>query len=182
MIRMKARLSFSVSLSSSARFLALLLLLVSCRKIVDYPDEPVISFTSVISKDSSDVLDNPVKRVTLTFHLTDGNGDVGLTNADTTGPFHKDSLYYYNLFLQEYKMENGNYVEVPAPDGLRRYRIPDLTPTGQNKTLIADISVTVEYPYSIADPLPYTDFRYEFYVVDRALNISNRDTSAAIIW
>lgn len=174
------RMNFNLSIS--ARYLVFLLLLVSCRKIVDYPDEPAISFTSVISKDSSDVLDNPVKRVTLTFHLTDGNGDIGLSPADTTGPFHKDSVFYYNLFLQEYKKENGNFTEVPAPAGLRRYRIPDLTPTGQNKTLIADISVTIEYPHSISSPLPYSEFRYEFYVTDRSLNISNRDTSSSVIW
>jgi len=169
-------------LSTSAKFLALLLLLAACKKIVDYPDEPVISFVSVSTKDSTDVLDNPVKRVTVTFHLTDGNGDIGLGITDTTGPFNKDSAFYYNLFLQEYKKENGSFTEVPAPDGLRRYRIPNLTPTGQNKTLIADISVTVEYPYSISNPLPFNEFRYEFYVVDRSLNMSNRDTSSVITW
>lgn len=170
------------SLSKTAKYLACLLILVACKKIVEYPDEPVISFTSVTSADSTDVLDNPVKRVTLTFHLTDGNGDIGLGITDTTGPYNKDSVYYYNLFLQEYKLENGTFTEVPAPDGLRRYRIPDLTPTGQNKTLIADISVTVEYPFSASNPLPFNEFRYEFYVVDRALNISNRDTSSVITW
>lgn len=169
-------------LPAYARYFALLLLLISCRKIVDYPDEPVVSFTSVFSKDSSDVLDNPVKRVTVTFHVTDGNGDIGLEMTDTTGPFNKDSAFYYNLFLQEYKMENGVFTEVPPPGGIKRYRIPDLTPTGQNKTLVADISVTIEYPYSNADPLPFREFRYEFYLVDRSLNISNRDTTSIISW
>jgi hypothetical protein len=164
------------------KFLVLLLLLAGCKEVVDYPDEPAISFTSAVSKDSTDVLDNLIKRVTVTFHLTDGNGDIGLAPADTTGPFNKDSAYYYNLFLQEYKVENGILTEVPAPDGLRKYRIPDLTPSGQNKTLIADISVTIEYPYSLTDPLPFRNFLYEFYVVDRSLNISNRDTTSVITW
>ena len=169
-------------LSTSAKFLALVLLLVACKKVVDYPDEPVISFVSLLSKDSTDVLDNPVKRVTLTFHLTDGNGDIGLGVTDTVGPFNKDSAFYYNLILQEYKKENGSFSEVPAPSGLRKYRIPDLTPSGQNKTLIADISVTIEYPYSLSSPLPFNEFRYEYYVVDRSFNISNRDTSSVVIW
>lgn len=169
-------------LSNSLKFFVLLLLLAACRKIVDYPDVPAISFTSVISLDSTDVLGNPIKRVTVTFHLTDGNGDMGLGTADTTGPFSQDSAYYYNLYLQEFKKENGAFTEVPAPGGLRRYRIPDLTPTGQNKTLIADISVTVEYPYSSTTPLPFNEFRYEFYVIDRSLNLSNRDTTSATVW
>ncbi|MCX6226692.1 MAG: hypothetical protein NTV01_18410 [Bacteroidia bacterium] len=169
-------------LRASAKYLAILVILIGCRKIVDYPDIPVISFTSVITKDSADVLDNPVKRVTATFHLTDGNGDMGLKNTDTIGPFNKDSAYYFNLFMQEYKKENDSFTEVPAPGGLKKYRIPDLTPSGQNKTLIADISVTIEYPYSIDNPLPFNEFRYEFYVVDRSLNISNKATSSVIIW
>jgi hypothetical protein len=107
---------------------------------------------------------------------------MGLGTADTTGPYHKDSIYYYNLIMQEYKNSNGSFTEVPAPGGLRQYRIPDLTPSGQNKTLIADISVTVEYPYSSSNPLPFNEFRYEFYVVDRSLNISNRDTTSVVVW
>lgn len=170
------------SISSAVKFLVILLLLVGCKKIVTYPDVPAISFISVISKDSTDYLDNPVKRVTLTFHLIDGNGDMGLGASDTEGPFHVDSTYYYNLFIQEYQRENDTFTEVPAPGGLKRYRIPDLTPTGQNKTLIADISVAIEYPYSLENPLPFDAFRYEFYVVDRSLNISNRDTSSVVIW
>jgi len=176
MIRMK------LSIATSVKYLAFLLLLAGCKKVVDYPDEPAISFTSVISADSADVLENPVKRVTVTFHLTDGNGDIGLGITDTTGPFNKDSAFYYNLFLQEYKNDNGSFTMVPAPGGLKKYRIPDLTPTGQNKTLIADISVTIEYPYSGSNPLPFKEFRYEFYCIDRSFNISNRDTSSIISW
>lgn len=153
-----------------------------CRRIVVYPDEPSITFTSIVSVDSTDVLDNPIKRVTLAFHLIDGNGDIGLKASDTTGPYHKDSLYHYNLFIREYKLENGFFVEVPEPDGLKQFRIPDITPGGQNKTLMADISVTIEYPYSDQTPLPFSTFRYVFHVADRALNISNRDTTSVISW
>ncbi len=153
-----------------------------CRKIVDYPDEPIISFTAVAVVDSFDVLANPVKRVTLTFHLTDGNGDMGLSLTDTSGPYNKDSLYYYNLFIREFAKKDTSFDPVPDPDGLKRFRIPDITPTGQNKTLIADISVTMEYPYNEFTPLPFNEFRYHFYVVDRSLNISNQDTSSVIVW
>jgi len=171
-----------IRLSTSVKILALLALLPACKKVVDYPNEPSIRFTEISSKDSTDVLNNPVKRVTLTFHLIDGDGDMGLSSSDTTGAFNKDSSYYYNLFIQEFKRENGGFVEVPAPDGLKTYRIPDLTPSGQNKTLIADISVTIEYPYSSKNPLPFKDFRYVFHVVDRSLNISNSDTSSVLSW
>jgi len=162
--------------------IVLLALGFSCKPVVDYPDEPEVSFTSVIVKDSVDVLDNPVKRVTLTFHLIDGNGDIGLSDTAKSGPFHPDSLYYHNLFIQEYELENGTYNKVPEPAGLKKFRIPDITPSGQNKTLIADISVTLEYPWSESSPLPFSEFRYDFFVVDRALNRSNTDTSTTVRW
>ncbi len=172
----------NLRLSTSAKYLTLLLLLAGCKKVVDYPDIPAISFTSLISQDSTDVLQNPVKRVTLSFHLTDGDGNIGLSPTDITGPFSPDSAFYYNLFIQEYQKVNGIFTLVTTRGGLKTYRIPDLTPSGQNKTLIADISVTIEYPYTYADPLPFKEFRYEFYVVDRTFNLSNRDTSAVIVW
>lgn len=157
-------------------------ILPACRKVVDYPDTPAIEFMSLFSTDSTDVLGNPVKRVTLTFHLVDGNGDIGLGPKDTAGPFREDSLYYHNLFIREYSRDGGGFTAVPEPGGLKKYRLPDLTPSGQNKTLIADVSVTIEYPYSSSSPLPFNEFRYEFYLVDRALNLSNRDTSSVIVW
>jgi hypothetical protein len=159
-----------------------LLAATSCNPIVDYPDEPVISFTQVVVRDSVDVLNNSVKRVTITFHLTDGNGDIGLGTGDTTGAFHKDSIYYNNLFIREFEKIDGEFVAVSEPLGLKKYRIPDLTPSGQNKTLIADISVSLEYPYSGGNPLPFSEFCYQFYVVDRELNYSNTDTTSVIVW
>jgi len=158
------------------------LVLSGCRRVVVYPDEPSITFTSLVSVDSADVLQNPVKRVTLTFHLIDGNGDIGLKASDTTGAYHKDSLFHYNLFIREYMLDGESFVEVPDPDGLKRFRIPDITPGGQNKTLMADISVSIEYPYSDQSPLPFSIFRYRFHVVDRALNLSNQDTTSIISW
>ncbi|MFH0760425.1 MAG: hypothetical protein V2A67_02835 [Bacteroidota bacterium] len=162
--------------------LMLILSASSCNPVVDYPDEPVISFTSVDVRDSVDALDNTIKRVTITFHLTDGNGDIGLGTSDTTGVFHQDSLYYNNLFIREFEKIDGEFVAVPEPVGLKKYRIPDITPSGQNKTLIADISVSLEYPYSGSTPLPFSEFCYQFYVVDRELNISNTDTTSVIVW
>ncbi len=160
----------------------LLILLLGCKKTVDYPDIPAVSFTEVTSMDSVDALGNRVKRVTVTFQLIDGNGDMGLDAIDNTGPFAEDSAYYFNLILKTFKGENGIFTAVPDSEGIKKYRIPNITPSGQNKTLIADISVTLEYPFSNAGSLPFKEFRYEFYVIDRSLNFSNTDTTSVIVW
>ena len=161
---------------------ATLILGAACKPIVDYPDEPQVSFTEAKVKDSTDALGNQVKRVTITFHLIDGNGDMGLSDTAKSGPFAQDSLYYHNLFIREFMETDGIFTAVPEPAGIKKFRMPDLTPSGQNKTLIADVSVTLEYPWSESMPLPFKTFRYEFFVVDRALNHSNTDTTSVLTW
>lgn len=158
------------------------LTLISCKKIEVYPDEPQISFVQVLVRDSTDVLDNPVKFVKLTFEVIDGDGNIGLEEADTIGPFHRDSQYYYNLFIREYEKVGEEYIEVTDTKFPRNYRIPDLTPEGQNKTLKASIDVEMEYRYSNANPLPFSEFKYFYYLVDRDLNKSNVDTSTLIVF
>lgn len=166
------------------RLLILLLIVISlgCQKIEVFPDEPQITFSSVLVKDSSDILDNPIKYVKLVFDLIDGDGDVGLSEGDTTGPYHRDSLYYYNLFIKEFEKVGDDYIEVTDVEFPRYYRIPDLSPEGQNKTLKASISVEMEYRYSSANPLPFKEFKYFYYLVDRALNKSNEDTSSLVVF
>jgi hypothetical protein len=160
----------------------ILTLTFACKKIEVYPDEPQISFKSVIVRDSTDILDNPIKAVKLIFEVIDGDGDIGLDESDTTGPFHRDSAYYYNLFIKEYEKIGENFVEVPNVNFPRYFRIPDLTPQGQNKTLKAEITVNMEYRYSDSNPLKFTEFKYFYYLVDRNLNKSNEDTSSLVIF
>jgi len=163
-------------------FILCALLLAQCRKIENYPDEPQISFTEVIVKDSTDVLENKIKHVTLNFRVIDGDGDIGLDEGDTLGPFSRDSAYYYNLFIKEYEKIGNEFIEVEDNEFPRNYRIPDLTPEGQNKTLIANVSVEIEYGYSDISPLRFTEFKYYFKLVDRSFNFSNTDTSSLIVF
>ena len=152
-----------------------------CRKIEDYPDEPQIEFLDLVVKDSTDVLDNKMKHVTLKFRVIDGDGDVGLYESDTFGPFSRDSAFYYNLFIDEYKKVGDEYEKI-TNQFPRNYRIPYLTPEGQNKTLIANVSVEIEYGYSEFNPLPFKEFVYMFNIVDRSFNYSNTDTSSLIVF
>lgn len=154
--------------------------LISCKKIEIYPDEPMITFKSVIVKDSSDILDNPIKYVKLVFEVRDGNGDIGLDDQDTIGPFHRDSLYYYNLYIKEYEKIGDDYIEVEDNNFARNFRIPNLTPEGQNKTLKAEVSVEMEYRYSESNPLKFKEFKYFYHLYDRAFNKSNVDTSTLV--
>ncbi|MFC2117622.1 hypothetical protein ACFLSY_03135 [Bacteroidota bacterium] len=151
-----------------------------CTKIENYPDIPRITFNDVIVKDSIDVLGNNTKVVDLSFIVYDGNGDIGLNESDSFPPFNKTSIYYYNLFIKEFEKIGDDFFELTDTEFPRNYRIPMITPKGQNKNLKATINVAIEYSYNDQNPLPFSIFKYEFYLVDRALNQSNTDTSTTI--
>ena len=147
---------------------------------MNYPEIPEISFENVYVIDSVDILDNKTKVVELLFTVIDGDGDIGLKEQDTIGPYNKDSTYYYNLFITELEKVNGSFIEVENTLFPRNYRIPYLTPEGQNKNLKATVKVSIEYSYNDRNPLAFNVFKYEFYLVDRQLHHSNIDTSTTI--
>jgi hypothetical protein len=60
------------------------------------------------------------------------------------------------------------------------YRIPVITPTGQNKTLEGEIAVALQ-PFPTDPGSPYDTVRYSVKMVDRALNESNTVLSNAVI-
>jgi hypothetical protein len=161
----------------SKRIIGLLILttiIVSCVRIKNLPDEPMVEFRSFTLFDSTDILGNELKAGVLTFYFEDGDGDLGLaapdsiTTADTT-----------NLFFTLYRKTDGVFHEVGDDDFLKpsAYRIPYLEPIGQNDILTGTIDITMMYfIYSDTDTL-----YYNFYVKDRAGNISNTDSTCVIV-
>lgn len=76
--------------------------LTTCKTIPDFPLQPVIKYKSVIVNKSGSVI-NGVK---LELEFTDGDGDLGLSSNDDTGPFAPNNDIfgnptndnYYNIF------------------------------------------------------------------------------------
>jgi hypothetical protein len=161
--------SFQNRKMKSIKYIVLLILgvsvIFSCRKIEQLPPEPSISFISFAVFDTTDILGNVSKGGRLKFHFEDGDGDLGLdaptTNQDDTT----------NLFLTLYRKKDGK-MNVALPSDLlypHSYRIPYMEKLGVNKILKGTISVTFLYLfYSNSDTI-----KYDFYIKDRALNVSN---------
>ncbi len=154
----------------------------SCLKPVSYPNEPNLETISYTKMGDS---------LMLSMTFTDGDGDIGLDPADTTGDFSSSSFYHYNLYVQYYEMMNGTWVKgtqdpsgenSPLADTVNfTYRIKNLTPVGQNKTLKGTINVTVE-------PIYYNPFsnhndtiKLGVVLIDRALNVSSQIETEPII-
>lgn len=142
----------------------------SCKKIRQLPPEPIISFTGFSMFDSTDILGNTHKAGILEFYFEDGDGDIGLeqpypgdTNQDTT-----------NLTFYLYLKENGLFT---LPSDTLGYRIPYIERIGQNQILQGTIEITFLYiGYNESDTL-----FYEFFIKDRAGNISNTSESCEIV-
>jgi hypothetical protein len=145
----------------------------SCRKIQQLPAEPHIEFKSFAVFDTVDILGNDLKGGRLKFYFEDGDGDLGLdAGSDKQG----DTT---NLFFTLYRKENGNMVPAQDNDPLKpaSYRIPFMERLGQNKILKGNISVTFLYLfYSKKDTI-----RYDFYIKDRAQNVSNQSSTCEIV-
>jgi hypothetical protein len=163
-------------------FVACAVLLGSCTEKTEFSEIPFIQFTkfeqlkNAAGKDSIGILK---------LYFTDGDGDMGLSSADTLPPYNKGSLYYYNFFITYFEKQNGVWTKVvlpppfPGADTLtNNSRIPNLTPTGQNKSLEGEISMQLftNNPFS-----PYDTIRYDVRICDRALNMSNLVQTSEII-
>lgn len=144
----------------------LLLALGSCGKLQTLPDEPLIEYTSFTVFDTIDILGNTVKGGKLKFYFEDGDGDLGLPTPSQEIEF--DSI---NLFIELYRLTDGVIVPAAGDDPLKPtgYRIPYMKRIGQNTILKGDAIVLFYYLF-------YTEedsIRYDFYVKDRADNVSN---------
>jgi len=154
-------------------FILPLITVISCRKIEQLPPEPKIEFLNFAVFDTT-ILGNFCKGGRLSFHFEDGDGNIGAqppdgTEGDTT-----------NLFFTMFRKVGGVMTEVPGNDKLKPsdYRIPFMERTGQNKMIKGTIAITFFYlDYSEKD----TDtIRYDFYLKDRADNLSNTESTGEI--
>jgi len=153
----------------------LVILLTGCPEIQQLPDTPRIEFESFTLSEKTDDLGNEIILGELVYLFEDGDGDIGMPEADSIAP---DDSSEYNLFLTLFKKIDMEYIEV-GEDELGAplfYRIPYVEPReGQNKTLQGNIKIEFEYL-----TLDYDTIRYDFYMYDRARNKSNTESTTDI--
>lgn len=167
------------------------LVVTSCQKPVEYPIEPRIEyqgFTYLFNVDSTFS-----GQGVLSFSYTDGDGDLGLDNADTLYPFGLNDAHYYNLIIDYLKCINGEFVKIPL--------LSPHVPTSPADTLVLfdtvtfnarfkrlrdseepkAVSGTMDYTLTVQNPLsPNDTVKFEFHILDRALHESNVIRTEAI--
>ncbi|MEX1133027.1 MAG: hypothetical protein WEC15_07390 [Flavobacteriales bacterium] len=165
--------SVPVSFAKVAVLAAVLIFAVGCFPKEQFPVEPSITMKSFEQFGDS---------ASLTISFTDGNGDIGLEPSNLQPPFDTGSTYFHNMFLEYEELQNGVWVR-PTLAIPFYYRIPNITPTGQNKVLEGDIAVALKpWPVFPAPPgSPNDTIRFSVQLVDRALNLSNTELTEQVI-
>lgn len=171
-----ASLSFSNWHKNTRWLMKFFLLLVTsfagCQKIESISNIPQISFLRSETSLSTDALDSKNKRVIVHFTLADGDGNFGLTEADSLPPF---SVNKNNCYVKVQFKQNKKWI---AKDSTIGYRIPYIgSSNGQAIVLRAETRITFDYPEA---NYPFDSVRYEIWVEDRDFNMSNRITTPAI--
>ena len=150
-------------------FIVLLTLFFTCKKREEFSEIPYLEFTKYEIKDSVDALGNITKLCELHLYFTDGDGDIGLFDEDTIPPFE------YNLFVNYFEMKNDSLQQINVNPPYH-IRMPNLIPTGQNKSLKVDVKYDVNVTYRNSDTI-----KFELKLFDRALNESEWVSSSLII-
>lgn len=166
-------------------FLALLLILCTCQKPVEYPVEPKITyegFTYLINADSTFSGEGIIS-----FAYTDGDGDLGLDESDTLPPFGFRDAHYYNMVIDYLKCVNGEFVKTPLLSWNPQAQAFDTVTFNARFRRLRDseepkaISGTMEYKLTVQNPLsPNDTVKFEIRILDRALHESNVIQTEAI--
>ena len=155
-----------------------IIFLAACQDKIEYPIEPAITFQGlsyVMNADSTLTGD-----VVLSIGYTDGDGDLGLNDADTLYPFGPNDPHYYNMIIDYLKWNGSAFVETPLLNWNSQTQTFDTVSfNARFKRLVftdevISISGTFEYKMRVYNPLsPNDTIKFKVHIIDRALHESN---------
>ena len=176
-------MKFKTPVNRSFSYAAALFLLVgamfACEDAKDVPDEPKINSIEYLEE---------TRQLVVSF--TDGDGNFGLYDHEVNPPFQpfldsaetEPNPYHYNYWLDYHKKdENGEWHLVDLP-GNANFRIPFLTPEGQDKQLRVKITNDLNTEIPLPPFIEAGDtVKFAVTLIDRDLNHSNTAETAPFI-
>ena len=149
----------------------------SCFKKEDYPLEPFVEFETFVQEGNSG-------KAQITFNFTDGDGDIGLLEGDTLETYDKDGPYYYNFILTYFEKDDTlGWVQGKNIEGdpiILSFRLKPVLDYSITKGIKGTISYDFDFYYNLFSDQSDT-IKYEFQVIDRALNFSNTGETDPIL-
>ena len=150
----------------------------ACQKKMEYPIEPKISYEGMGYMMNAD--STLTGEVVVSIGYTDGDGDLGLDDADTLYPFGSNDPHYYNLIIDYLKWDGSTFVETPLLSWNQQSQSFDTVSfNARFKRLVfndeeAAISGTIDYTMMVYNPLsPNDTIKFKIKILDRALHDSN---------
>jgi hypothetical protein len=147
--------------------LSIAFLFSGCEKEESYSAIPEIEYIDFSASYDNGPLGNNIVG-TLTFSFIDGDGNIGF--YDNTNP---ETPTIYDVFIYEYIKVNGEFVL----NDTTNYWMPYFEKGIYRTFLKGTIDIELTRIISSEDTA-----RYEFYIQDRAYNISNTETTPIIIY
>ena len=162
-----------------------LLALAACQKKPEYPIEPKITYDGLAYLMNAD--STLTGEVILRIGYTDGDGDLGLDDADTLYPFGPNDPHYYNLLIDYLKWDGAAFVETPLLSWNQQTQSYDtISFNARFKRLVFNdeekpISGIIEYTMMVYNPVsPDDTIKFRVHIIDRALHESNTIETDAI--
>jgi len=159
----------------------LIILFCSCTKSPTESPIPQITLQSVQEVSYGQYYDS----FNFVIGYQDGDGDIGLSQSDTTGEFNPSSIYYNNLYIDYYEKKGNKFASVKptlsAVDSVEwAYRMPVISTEGKNKSIKGTISFGI---LDITPPPPgyYDSIMFKIYIYDRNLHKSNIVQSPVLV-
>lgn len=142
---------------------------ISCEPEEEISDIPEVSFKSLNGPFLVEQASITLYGAELVFEFKDGNSDFGVDF--TTNP--ADTI---NLFMIPFEKVNGIYDSIDSDLYGRKYTIKRDNKLDRDGAVKGEINVLVTY---VLRP-PFDTMRYDFYIIDRAGNISNIESTSDI--
>ncbi|NME70671.1 hypothetical protein [Flammeovirga aprica] len=170
----------------------ILSMFMSCFGEPEFPKEPEIEFSWIENNNPAATQDS----VYIAIKFRDGDGDLGLGQMDTMGPYapyEEDKLpedtvknkYHNNYFVTVLKKEEDGIYKPVIYDENQDFngRFPMLNNSGRERPLEGELryGILLYYDGTFGSPLLKGDsVKFNIHIADRALNESNEIVSAGI--
>ena len=142
-----------------------LIFLMACQEKVEYPIEPKITYEGITYLTDTD--GTPTGEVILSINYTDGDGDLGLDDADTLYPFGPNDPHYYNLLIDYLRWDGSQFINDTINFNARFKRL-----LFNNE--VKAISGTIDNTIMLLNPFaPDDTVKLKAHIIDRTLHESN---------